>query len=178
MPSNLTEWLAVGSMVVSLVSIVGLAYQLYQSRLALQTQSLMDLEARFYAPEMVALRRSAARGLIAHAPTNCDLEDVLDFLHDVITLMESGVINRALAHEFYKYWIARYWLAAEPYVRTVRASDDPKTYTRLEAAARRIMAENPGVDYSPRAMRLFLAKEARLEGDALQAALAEPAPAA
>jgi hypothetical protein len=68
-----------------------------------------------------------------------------------------------LALEFYKYWIARYWLGAESYIATVRKEDDPHTYEKLENLARVIIDQSPEINYSTEAMKTFLMKEAGLE---------------
>jgi hypothetical protein len=147
----------------SAVAMTGLAIQLRRSRLALQTQALLGLENRFYSEEMKTLRQTAARKLLAASSINCELEDILDFLHNVVMLIERRVIDRKLAIEFYKYWITRYWLAAEPYVGIVRQIDDPNTYKKLESLAREIIQKSPEINYSDEAMKVFLKKEANIE---------------
>lgn len=147
----------------SIVAIVGLVIELRSSRLSLQTQTLLDLEARFYSQEMKSLRQIAARKLLGSSSFNCELEDTLDFLHSVVMLIERRVIDKKLDMEFYKYWIARYWLAAESYIATLREVDDPHTYKKLEQLARTIIQQSPEINYSSEAMRTFLIKEAGLE---------------
>ena len=114
-----------------LVAIIGVIIELHNSRLSLQTQTLLDLETRFYSQEMKALRQAAARKILAENPVNCELEDVLDFLHNVVTLIDRGVIDKKLALEFYKYWIARYWISAKPYIISVRELDVRRVFATV-----------------------------------------------
>jgi len=146
----------------SIVAITGLVIELRNSRLSLQTQTLLDLEARFYSPEMKTLRQTAARQLLAASPINSELEDTLDFFHNIVMLIDRRVIDTELGLEFYKYWIARYWLVAESYVASVRKQDDPHTYKKLEKLALAIIQQSPEINYSPEAMKIFLIKEAGL----------------
>ena len=147
----------------SIVAIIGLVIELRSSRLGLQTQTLLGLETRFYSQEMKTMRQIAAKKLLAADSFNPELEDTLDFLHNVGMLIERRVIDKKLAVEFYKYWIARYWLAAEPYVIELRKVDDPYTYKKLEHLARTIIQQSPEINYSPDAMKIFLMKEAGLD---------------
>ena len=149
----------------SLVAIVGLIVELRSSRLALQTQTLLDLEERFYSQEMKTLRQTAAKKLLAAETNNPELEDTLDFLHSVVMLIERKVIDPKLAKEFYKYWIARYWQAAESYILAVRKIDDPFTYTKIEHLARQIIKESPEINYSAEANKVFLLKEAGITSE-------------
>jgi len=161
--TTISDITSLAGIFISIVAIIGLIAELRYSRLSLQTQTLLDLESRFYSQEMKTLRQAAAKKLLAANPFNCELEDTLDFLHSVVMLIERGVIDKELAMEFYKYWIARYWLAAESYVASVRKDDDPYTYKKLENLARIIIRQNPDINYSSESMKIFLMKEAGLE---------------
>jgi len=147
----------------SVIAMIGLAMQLRRSSLTLQTQALLGMENRFYSTEMKTLRQTAARKLLEADSSNCELEDVLDFLHNIVMLIERKVIDRKLAIEFYKYWIARYWLAAKRYVGNLRQIDDPNTYKKLENLAKEIIDNSPEINYSDEAMKVFLKKEGNIK---------------
>jgi hypothetical protein len=163
MSSTLTNIVSFVGIFTSIVAMIGLIIELRSSRLSLQTQTLLQLEERFYSNEMRNLRRIAARKIISSCTSNPELEDVLDFLHSIVMLVERGVIDKKLALEFYKYWIARYWLAAANYIETVRQTDDPHTYHKLEQLAVLVIKENHDVNYSSPAMIDFLHKEAEMD---------------
>jgi len=160
---NIIDLATIISAFTSLVFIVGLVIEIRNSRLALQTQALLGLEERFYSPELIKMRQIAAKKLLENNSFNPELEDTLDFLHSVIMLVERKVVDKKLAIEFYKYWIARYWIATETYILNVRKTDDPDTYKKFERMARLIIKKNPDINYSPEAMEIFLLKEARIE---------------
>lgn len=163
MSSTLTTIVSFFGIFTSIVAMIGLLIELRSSRLSLQTQTLLQLEERFYSAEMRSLRKIAARKLISSNASNPELEDVLDFLHSIVMLIERGVIDKKLALEFYKYWIARYWLAAAEYIESVRKTDDPHTYHKLEQLAELVIKENHDVNYSSSSMVDFLHKEAEMD---------------
>jgi hypothetical protein len=165
---SLTDLGSIIAMVTSIAAIAGLIVQLRGSAIGLQTQVLLDMEDRFYSDHMRTCRQNAARQLIENAPHNPELEDTLDFLHSVVMLVERKVVDRALAIEFYKYWIARYWLASKEYVASLRRVDDPNTYSKLQKFAEAIIASDTVSRYDDAAMRAFLKSEARIAGSVVE----------
>lgn len=135
--------LAVIGTVTSVIAIVGLVIELRNSRIALQTDTLLQLEGRMYSLDMISTRRIAAEKLLAGGYSiNQELETVLDFLATVCILYERGAIDKAQTYYLYSYWVSRYWLCAEEYISQIRNNDDPQSWTHVEVLAKYIINED------------------------------------
>lgn len=87
-----------------------------QTRIALQTDSLFKLEERFNSRELLGERARAAPALRTN-PIGPDIEDVLDFMDTIGLYLKNGALNEDDVWNTFGYWILRYWLLSENYVR-------------------------------------------------------------
>jgi len=159
--------LSIVGAVTSLVAIIGLMFQLLYSRIAIQANTLLQLESRFYSPEMFSARQIAAKKLLDNNNTvNQELETVLDFLATVCILFEQGAIDKTQTYYLYSYWMTRYWLSAQEYIKQIRANDDPQSWTHVESLAKYFIDldikkyKNPAV--SKEQIKAFLYGEANV----------------
>ena len=157
--------LSIVGAVTSITAIVGLVIELRNSRIAIQTDTLLQLESRMYSPDMILARQTAAKKLLDGSNiANQELETVLDFLATVCILYEHGAIDKVQTYYLYSYWLTRYWLSAKEYIMQIRANDDPQSWTHVEALAKRFLDDdvkkykNPSV--SKEQIKAFLFSEA------------------
>lgn len=113
------------------LALVALVIESRRDRFTLQTQVLLGLDERFQSSEIRALRQQAAANLIAKAPNNYQLSQVLDFLATIAFLYERKAIDQDLAYRNFAYWMVRYWLCSTEFVRTERILD-PSGWMTLE----------------------------------------------
>ncbi len=129
--------------VTSVAAIVGLIIELRNSRVSLRTDTLLQMEVRMYSPEMVSARQIATKKMIeGSCEINQELDTVLDFLATVCILFEQGAIDKTLTYYLYSYWVTRYWLCAEKYIKHVREIDDPQSWTHVEKLAKIFIDED------------------------------------
>jgi hypothetical protein len=87
-----------------------------QTRVALQTDTLFKLEERFNSREILKERGLAARALRSN-PIGSDIEDVLDYMDTIGLYLKKGALNEDDVWNTFGYWILRYWLLSENYIK-------------------------------------------------------------
>ena len=168
-----TAILAIGTIIMAIIAFFALRSEMrmsrsevHMSRRALQAETLLSLDARFYSTKMIKSRQEAAKKLLASNPNNHELADVLDFLTTVALLADREVIDPELTYESFVYWMVRYWLAAKSfrgksYVAIVRESDE-ESWRKLEELVKKQVKEEE-LKYSDEYLKVFLYEEARFD---------------
>jgi hypothetical protein len=163
------DWESVASLIAFFsltVAVIALVVETRRSRIALQVETLLRLNQELQTPRIRSLRKLAARKLLDHARGNQELDELLEFLEEISFMYELGVIDERLMYENYSWWIVRYWLSGQRYIR--RARDlDPRSWTSMERAVNRLrrIEKKKGYrtdDYSEAKLRRFLQDEARV----------------
>jgi hypothetical protein len=158
---DLATLAALISGIASLLAVIGLWVELRRSRVALMTETALRLEERFYSPEMIATRQSAARKLIDGDAFNHELSEVLDFHATMTSLLKRRAIDRQLVLDLQEYWMIRYYLVSQPYILEARKYD-PDSWVSLGELVDKLMAKCND-NLTSEALQLFLYEEARFD---------------
>jgi hypothetical protein len=118
-------------------AIVALIIESRRSRITLQTDLLLKLDDKFYAPEMIEKRKVAAKKLLKEEFPNPELDDLLDCFSTIAYLVECKAINMDLTWKIFEYDIIRYWYCAEKHIRKTRRVD-PETWSTLQRLVKKL----------------------------------------
>jgi hypothetical protein len=131
---------------------------------ALQTDLLMRLQEKMDSPQIRSWRQTAARKLLAKEMPNSELGDLLDFFATIGFLYERKAVDTDLAYKNFSWWMIRFWLSAEDFVKEERKRD-PLGWKTLEEITARLKERELKDGYPPytaEGLQAFLQEEARL----------------
>lgn len=143
------DWSAVSSIVGIvgiLIALIALLDEMRISRISLQTETLLSLDDKLHSPEMKQLRQIAAQKIINQDLQNDELGDVLEFLGGICFLIRFRAINPELAYRNFSWWIIRFWLSGEAYIREVRKLD-PFSWVTMEKVVKELIKKERNQGY-------------------------------
>jgi len=147
----------------AIFAVVAVWLESRRSRIALQADLLLKLNERFYGPQLLKWRQTAARKLLKEEYPNHELEDLLDFFWVVAKLVQRKAIDARLAYDSFEYWIVRYWQCAEKLVEESRRYDS-ESWEAVEQLSNKLAAERSKMTQPPLTKEervRFLKEEAR-----------------
>jgi len=100
------------------VAVLTLLSESKRSRFSLGIDLLLKLEERFEGQEMLRIRRKAARSLLKKSGDGID--DVLNFFKTIGLLVRKGALDGKMVWHSFSYWIHRYWLTTNEYIKEER----------------------------------------------------------
>ena len=151
------------------LALIALIIQSRQSQRALQTNALMSILLRFDTDKMRAFRCMAATYLRNKGGSESEawaVQEVLDFFGEIAFFINSKAINSSLAYSQFSWWLIRYWLCSQEFIKMIR-NYDPYSWAMLEKIANRLHKEEmkegyTAEDYSKEKLDQFLEEESRL----------------
>jgi hypothetical protein len=151
----------------AVIAIIALLLESRRSRFSQAVDLILRLEERFTTEPMVSSRRRAAIAL--RSDNKADADDVLDFLEMIGLLMRRGALDETMVWHTFFYWIHRYSLAANSYIRAAQ-TEDPTRWEELVRLHRRVVdvekrkrgCSNGDLQLSPEDLLGFLEEEATL----------------
>lgn len=142
------DWIATASVIVAVASLIVAAIaawaverQAYLLRFSIQVQSLLTVDQRFNDRDQREKRHHAARQLFADRP-DAEVEDVLDFLDTLGTLVRRGALDAEMVWATFFYWIYGYWDAAGAVIGRERSKNRRVWEDLADLYARVLAIEN------------------------------------
>ena len=132
------------------LALIALIIQSRQSQRALQTNALMSILLRFDTDKMRAFRCMAATYLRNKGGSESEawaVQEVLDFFGEIAFFINSKAINSSLAYSQFSWWLIRYWLCSQEFIKMIR-NYDPYSWAMLEKIANRLHKEEMKEGYT------------------------------
>jgi hypothetical protein len=131
----------------------------------------MEMVKSFDSPEMRRARRVLAGRLLTKTVTPTSELRVLNFFETLGDYFDADRVDNVSVFNDFSYYIERYWIASEPYVKEFRKREDDDTYYSgfedlykamlSEEAASRGKAQSMAVP-GPAEIERFLQEESKL----------------
>ena len=131
LPTDIGSIAAWAAVLTGLITLIAVFIQERSAARALRTSTLLQLWEQFNGEQMIADRVRAAEGLLelrcgkrkTEVRNLVSLEHVLNHFDMVGYLVHRNVIDQGSAKVMFKYWLVRYWQAADDYISPAQQSD-------------------------------------------------------
>ncbi len=138
-----------------------------QARTTLRVSALLQLDERWGSDTMARHRMAAARAMfpgpasyaVAMSAFPLDVDQVLDFLESVGSLVFRDILTLDLAYDFFHYDMDHFCTAAAPYIAA--QAKHPRAWEHLRRLGPQLREYGHEEAPTPEELKAFLASEAR-----------------